>query len=128
MDNRKRSERLGRRAEFIAMIYMRLTGHRILAHRWRGSGGEIDIVARRGSLLVFCETKFRQRHGEAGIPSPYQRRRICRAAEEFMAGRQSFKELQWRFDLVQISPPLRGSLNPVHHLKDAWRCDMRTTS
>ena len=128
MGNRQRSERFGRRAEFIAMIYLRITGHRILAHRWRGSGGEIDIVAKRGSLLVFCETKFRQRHDEAGIPSPHQRRRICRAAEEFMAGRQSLNAFQWRFDLVQISPPFHGSLNPVHHLKDAWRCDTRTTS
>lgn len=83
MGDRRQSERRGLGADTLAMIHLRLTGHRIVAHRWRGRSGEIDIIARRRRVVVFCEVKFRRHPDESGIPSPRQRRRICRAAEEF---------------------------------------------
>lgn len=123
MGDRRQSERQGRGAETLAMIYLRLTGHRIVAHRWRGRSGEIDIVARRHRVIIFCEVKFRRHPDETGIPSPQKRRRICRAAEEFTFRQLLSNSAEWRFDLVQISPPFRARLWPVRHLKDAWRCD-----
>ncbi len=123
MGDRRQSERQGRGAETLAMIWLRLTGHRILARRWRGRAGEIDIVACRRRVIIFCEVKFRRRASETGIPSPRQRHRICRAAQEFASCRHVSENFEWRFDLVQISPPLRGNVLPVRHLKDAWRCD-----
>ena len=123
MSDRRQSERQGRAAETLAILYLRLTGHRILAHRWRGSAGEIDIVARRGSVVIFCEVKFRQQADDGGIPTARQRRRICRAAEEFAARQRLPDDLSWRFDLVQISPPFRGTFTPIRHLKNAWQCD-----
>lgn len=123
MGDRRQSERQGRGAEMLAMIWLRLTGHRILAHRWRGRGGEIDIIARRRQVIIFCEVKFRRHPDESGIPSPQQRRRICRAAEEFASRQRLSGNTEWRFDLVQISPPFGARLWPVRHLKDAWRCD-----
>jgi putative endonuclease len=74
MGDRRQSERQGRGAETLAMIYLRLTGHRIVAHRWRGRSGEIDIVARRHRVIIFCEVKFRRHPDESGIPSPQQRK------------------------------------------------------
>jgi putative endonuclease len=123
MGDRRQSERQGRGAETLAMIYLRLTGHRIVAPRGRGRSGEIDIVARRHRVIIFCEVKFRRHPDESGIPSPQQRRRICRAAEEFTSRQLLSNSAEWRFDLVQISPPFRARLWPVRHLKDAWRCD-----
>ena len=108
MHDRRQSERQGRVAEALAMLYLRLTGHRILAYRWRGSAGEIDIVARRGRGIIFCEVKFRQHADDGGIPTARQR---------LPDG------LAWRFDLVQISPPFRGIVAPLRHLKNAWQCD-----
>ena len=40
-------------------------GFRIAARRWRSPVGEIDIVARRGNLLVFVEVKARERFDDA---------------------------------------------------------------
>lgn len=125
MGDRRHSERQGRGAETLTMIYLRLTGHHILAHRWRGRTGEIDIVARRGNVIIFCEVKFRRHPDESGTPLPRQQRRICRAAQEFASRHRLSDSAEWRFDLVQISPPFRGSVKPVRHLKDAWRCDGR---
>ncbi|MEX0504344.1 YraN family protein [Alphaproteobacteria bacterium LSUCC0719] len=126
MTSRQQSERHGRTAEALAMMYFRLTGHHILARRWRGHAGEIDLVARRWKVVIFCEVKFRRQAEDGGLPSPQQRRRICRAAEEFMSRHHLSDKIGWRFDLVQISPPFRGNILPVRHLRDAWRCDGRS--
>jgi putative endonuclease len=80
MGDRRQSERQRRGAETLAMIWLRLTGQRILARRWRGRAGEIDIVACRRRVIIFCEVKFQRRASETGIPTLRQRHRICRRA------------------------------------------------
>ena len=45
--DRRQDERTGRIAEWLATLYLTLTVHRILARRWRGHAGEIDLVAQR---------------------------------------------------------------------------------
>ena len=67
MGDRRQSERQGRGAEALAILYLLLTGYRILVHRWRGSSGEIDIVAQRWQVIVFCEVKFRHNADESGV-------------------------------------------------------------
>ena len=123
MRDRQRDERAGRAAEWLVMLYLLLTGHRILARRWRGRAGEIDLVARRRRRLLFCEVKYRRDAADIAVPTPRQRDRICRAAQEFAARRHGVATLEWRFDLVRVSPPGRAGLIPLHHVKDAWRCD-----
>jgi putative endonuclease len=47
--------KLGLSAESRAAAFLIAKGYRIAARRWRCPAGEIDIVARRGSLLIFVE-------------------------------------------------------------------------
>lgn len=47
-----------RAAEFLARL-----GYEIIERNWRGSSGEIDIVARDRDCLVFAEVKTRTRTG-----------------------------------------------------------------
>src|SRR5512132_1023946 len=49
--------RLGLSAETRAAAMLLAKGFRIVARRWRSPVGEIDLVARRGRLLVFVEVK-----------------------------------------------------------------------
>ncbi len=51
---------LGRRGEDAAAQYLQGRGMTIVARNWRCTTGEIDIVAREGSVLVFCEVKTRR--------------------------------------------------------------------
>jgi len=127
MRNRRRDERAGRLAEWLAMLYLMVSGHRILARRWRGRTGEIDLVARRRHLLLFCEVKYRRDETDTGTPTAKQRHRICRAAQEFSMQWHPGASLEWRFDLIRVSLPGRRSLMPFHHIKDAWRCDGGTS-
>src|SRR5690606_27153300 len=57
---RSRAERYGRWAETAAVVLLMCQGFRILGRRCRTPAGEIDIVARRGRLVVACEVKARR--------------------------------------------------------------------
>jgi putative endonuclease len=97
--------RLGLAAEDRAAWALRLKGYRILARRARVGSGEIDLVARRGSLVVFAEVKARASL-EAALASvsPTAQRRIARAADLWMTGHPELLDLDRRFDIVAVCP------------------------
>ena len=50
---------LGRVGEDLAAAWYEANGYTIVARNWRCRDGEIDVVARRGRVLVVCEVKTR---------------------------------------------------------------------
>jgi putative endonuclease len=90
-------------AERRAAWWYRLRGYRILdTNRWL-AGNELDVVARRGRTLVFCEVKAKT--GTAfGDPlemvTPEKVRRVRRAAEVWLAAHDECSGLEVRFDVV----------------------------
>ncbi len=114
---RLRAYRFGLRAETICVWWLRARGYRILERRFNASVGEIDIIARRGSLLAMVEVKARRGGALAdAVPTSRQRRRIARAAEAFMARSPHLAGCDIRFDLM-VARPWRLP----HHIEDAWR-------
>jgi putative endonuclease len=96
---------------------MRLAGWRVVAQDLRMPAGQVDLVARRGRVLAFVEVKARGRADDAAEAlSAAQRRRIARAAEQYLAGRPQFAAFEVRFDMVLVAP-----LRWPRHVKDAWR-------
>ena len=86
-DERRRGAHLyGLKAESIAALMLRLKGYRILARRFVDSGGEIDLIAKRGGSIAFVEVKARADMEVAAISiSATKRRRIARAARVWLA-------------------------------------------
>lgn len=117
IDRRRADERAGRAAEAVAALLLRLKGYRILARRFRGVRGEVDLIARKRGILAFVEVK-RRADLAAALESvtPRQRARIAAAAEEFVARSPRLVGLSIRFDAVAI-----GTGRFPRHLKDAWR-------
>jgi putative endonuclease len=114
---KKLDERAGRTAETAAAMLLRLKGYRVLSRRFQGRRGEVDLIARRGSILAFVEVKRRPSVEVAAESiSPRQRARIVAAAEEFVAARPRLTLLGIRFDAVLVVP---GKL--PRHIADAWR-------
>ncbi len=115
--SRKQAEKRGRRAEWLAEMFLRLKGYKILETRFKTHGGEIDIIATTGQTLVMVEVKRRknlQLCHDALTASTL--RRIENTAAAYQEGHTKYHELDVRFDAVFILPNFR-----VHHLKDAWR-------
>lgn len=115
-DARGAAERLGRRAEALAGLLLRLKGYRIVARRLKTPVGEIDLAARRGRVLAVVEVKARAGHAEgAAAVDARSRARLARAAEWLCAGRPDLAGLDIRFDVVTVA---RGR---PRHIVDAWR-------
>ncbi len=73
------SRALGTFGEDKAAAWYEAQGYRVLARNWRCREGELDIVARRGTTVVFCEVKSRA-SAAYGIPAeavtPAKQRRL----------------------------------------------------
>jgi putative endonuclease len=112
---RQRAHRLGHAAEWRAVWRLRPAAFDP-ARRYKTRLGEIDIVARRGELLVFVEVKAR---GDitAAVDALGNRQfgRVSRAASLFLARHPRYAACSVRFDAV-----LGSGLWP-RHLPDVWR-------
>ena len=96
---------LGISAESRAAAFLVAKGFRILAQRWKSPVGEIDIVARRRSLLVFVEVKARNNLDEAAESlQTRQQRRIAAAAEVWLATYPDDAIHDFRFDAILVAP------------------------
>jgi putative endonuclease len=103
--SRRAGYRLGLRAETAAVLLLRLKGYRILARRYASPVGEIDIVAKKGSALVFVEVKARPSMAIAHESiRQTQRARIVRGAEAFLSRHPKYVNHDLRFDAVLIAP------------------------
>jgi putative endonuclease len=97
--------RVGISAESRAAAFLIAKGFRILARRWKSPLGEIDIVARRRTLLVFVEVKARGRLDDAAESlGPRQQRRIAAAAEVWLAAHPDGSVHDIRFDAILVAP------------------------
>lgn len=114
---KKRAQKRGRWAEILTALFLRLTGHRILAHNFKTPMGEIDLIAKRGRLICFIEVKARPNTTQAlEAVSPHQRGRIQRAAEAFLIHNPMLQTCDIRFDVCLVTGWLRLSM-----IRDAWR-------
>ncbi|VAW20510.1 hypothetical protein MNBD_ALPHA12-693 [hydrothermal vent metagenome] len=103
--SRKRAEKRGRSAETIALWFLRAQLFSILERRFKTPGGEIDIIARRGQMIVFVEVKMRKSgkleyQALAGV----NQRRILNAARFFLANNPSMADKILRFDVIFLAP------------------------
>ena len=97
--------RTGLSAEARAAAWLMAKGYRILAQRFRTPYGEIDIVARRRTVLAFIEVKARASLDEAAYAvTPRQQARIINAAQAWLAAHPDHAELELRFDAILIAP------------------------
>jgi putative endonuclease len=101
------SRKRGADAERRARLHYRLRGYRILETNVWAGGHELDVVARRGRRLVFCEVKAKlgPRYGDpAEMVGEEKRRRLTQAAEAWLAAHPELAELEVRFDVVAVTP------------------------
>jgi putative endonuclease len=95
---------LGKRGEDLACRELERRGYAIIARRFRVRGGELDIVARDGPVLVFVEVKTRagRLFGDAAeAVTPLKQRRITKLASEYLM-RHPAPQCPCRFDVVSI--------------------------
>jgi putative endonuclease len=78
----------------------------VVARNWRGGrDGELDLILRRGTTVVFCEVKARSSDA-FGVPAEAvtlkKQARIRRLAARWLRERATFRPRELRFDVAAI--------------------------
>jgi putative endonuclease len=110
--------------ERVAMAFLTSCGWRVEAHRFRLGRHDLDVIARRGSLVAFVEVKTR---GTAGWGAPaesigWRKRRTLARVAEVWRERHARPGDTFRFDVMEVEVA-RGGGYRLEHLEDAWRLD-----
>lgn len=104
--------------EKMAGEYLQQKGYEILEYNYRCRAGEIDIVARDGEYLVFCEVKYRK-DNKKGTPleavTQRKQRTISRCAM-FYIMEKGLDGQACRFDVAGIT----GSREQIELIQNAF--------
>jgi len=112
----------GRRAEELAADFLRAAGCEILERNYSRRLGELDIVARAGSVLVIAEVRTRASNefgGAAASITRTKQQRITRAASQLLQQRSELARLPVRFDVLVVSNP-EGPAPSVEWIQHAF--------
>lgn len=108
--------------EFLARMYMRLHGYRIMQKDYvtkKARAGEVDFIAIRGKTLVFVEVKTRKKLEDAAYAIKHaQQNRITAAAVYYLQKYPKYGSYNIRFDAILVQPLFR-----LRHIKNAWDYD-----
>ena len=101
----QRAGRTGHAAEWLAAAFLMAKGYRILARRYGGKGGEIDLIARRGQTVIFVEVKARAELEVATAAiSARKARLVSRRVSQWLARNPWANGHDLRADAVFIAP------------------------
>ncbi|RME00621.1 MAG: YraN family protein [Deltaproteobacteria bacterium] len=111
---------LGRMGEERAAAYLEGGGYEIVARNYRIRSGEIDIIARKGGILVFVEVKTRRSRtfggGEESIDQAKQHQIVKTAAHYLQTLPPLERDIRFDVITVQIS---EGEVW-ISHIPDAF--------
>jgi putative endonuclease len=120
--------RLGELGERLARRHLAARGYELLEANFRTRLGELDLVARQGDCVVFCEVKTRVARGPPGPFGPLtgvgrrKRRQVRLLARQWLAQRRDRihgDPAELRFDAIGVLLGADGRLLGLHHVEAA---------
>jgi putative endonuclease len=125
-DRRRQTGRLGER---IAAERLERLGYTVIEQNHRSREGEIDLIATRKGVLVFCEVKTLVRRGLShqgpAFPleavGPAKRAQVRRLARAWLGARPQAR--RWRavrLDAIGVSLSPEGELLSIDHVENAF--------
>lgn len=97
--------KLGKLGEELSAKYLISRGFEIIAQNYHCPEGEIDIIARKGNLLIIVEVKTRSTLSAEDTllaVTKAKQRKISRATAYFLEKNQQFAECNLSFDIITV--------------------------
>lgn len=116
--NSKTNYQAGLDAETACSNYLESIGYEIVAKRYKTKAGEIDLIARSNTQLLFVEVKRRKGKIIDDPISPAQKKRIINASLQYLAENLEDSNLDMRFDCILVDKDLG-----LNHIEDGWRIE-----
>ena len=99
----KKKRDLGIAGEQFVATYLQNEGYTILASNYKKFYGEIDLIAKKGQLIVFVEVKTRKNQSFplSEVIVQQKRNHIIKTAYAFIA-EHSYDQTNFRFDVALV--------------------------
>lgn len=110
----------GREGESAAERFLRGKGYRIVARNLRAGGGEVDLIAEDGPVLVFVEVKARRTGafgGAAYAVNARKQEKLIALASQYLS-RHHVAGRACRFDVVLVQGD--GAALAIDHIPNAF--------
>ena len=114
---------IGNYGEEAAVKYLKKNKYIILERNFSISGGEIDIIAKKGDYVIFVEVKTRSNESYGGgleAVNFVKQQRLVKAARVYM---QKLGDVPVRFDVIEVKGCMDGKkfINEgVEHIENAF--------
>ncbi|HEY4484180.1 MAG TPA: YraN family protein [Candidatus Paceibacterota bacterium] len=118
------NKKIGFLGENIAARYLESRGYRILARNYQKPWGEIDIIAEKEGVTIFCEVKTNSKEfGSSFSPelrvNPKKANHIIRTASLYLNSQNQNNGKEWRVDIVSIIINKLDKKASIVHFKNA---------
>ena len=117
---RQNNYAVGMRGQTEAEAHLTQKGYEILRKNYRLRSGEIDLIAKTGSYIVFVEVKYRKGLS-LGYPAEsvnaFKQRKIIKTARHYISS-NNLTDQDFRFDVVEVLE--LGGETTVNHIEDAF--------
>ena len=118
----KNRQWLGNYGEKVAIAFLRSKGASVLRRNFRAArGGEVDIIARHGKLLLFVEVKTRKEGSKIRGWDAVNRKKqvlIERGANAWLR-KLGTRQILWRFDVLEVTVS-DGSKPEMNWIRNAF--------
>jgi putative endonuclease len=113
---------LGHVAENIAASFLEERGYTILDKNYRKPWGELDIIAKRGNLLVFSEVKANASHSNYFSPEIRanwsKMRKVARTAQTYLLEKKFPPQQEWQVDVISVTFNKERRTAHIKHFKN----------
>lgn len=109
----------GKQGEAEAVRYLQTNGYEIVARNYRHQHAEIDLIAKKGKLLIFVEVKTRTNlsYGNPETFVSYTKAQlVMKAAEQYIFKHDWLYDV--RFDIVAVT--MTDAQLQIKHIEDAF--------
>jgi len=110
---------LGKLGEELAVEFLRNDGYEILETNWTFQKAEIDIIAKKETILAVVEVKTRSSL-EFGLPQDFVKPKkiqlLVKAINEYVVSNDL--DIEVRFDIIAVHKEDKSFA--IEHLKDAF--------
>jgi putative endonuclease len=111
----------GKFGEKLAKEYLITHDYEILHTNWRARRYEVDIIAQKNNILVFCEVKYRSSNlfGEPeSFVTKQKQKNIIQSAAMYV-GRNRWQG-ESRFDIISVLE--ENKTIKINHIENAYGC------
>ena len=116
--------KFGDLGEKIAERYLMNKGYKIIEKNYLRPWGEIDIIAKRQGILIFCEVKTRDSKNvehflaESSV-NRLKIRKLQKICETYLSERRYTYDQEWQIDVLGISVDKERKEAGVKHFENA---------